>query len=178
MNILDLRNTPSIRKNMYNNQIITTQEHLNWIKTLENRKDCCYWGIYLNEQLVGSIDLTHIDTNKMFAEWGIFIDEYHPGLGTIIGFLSMEHFIKDLHFKTILAVVHEENKKAYHFYNVKFGYEKAPEYDIEKRGQKFYGLILSDKRWEHYCPKVKNTLSRLYPINSVMWEDITFLNTP
>ena len=97
--ILSLRNAPSVRKNMYNPKIITEAEHLNCIKTLKVRKDCCYWGIYVDKQLVGSIDLTRIDTEKMFAEWGFFIDENHFGFGAVIEFLGMEHFFQDLHLK-------------------------------------------------------------------------------
>ena len=170
--ILPLRNEPSVRKYMYHPKVITEEEHLNWMKTLKNRKDCCYWGIYCDKQLIGSIDLTRIDTEKMFAEWGFFIDENHLGLGAIIEFLGMEHFFKTLHFKTILAGVHEDNKKVYHLHKIKFGYEEAPEYDSESYGKKFYGLTLSDENWERRCSKIKAILDKLYTIDSVKWDEM------
>ena len=126
MAILPLRNASSVRRYMYNPKVITPEEHLAWISTLANRKEVCYWGIYVDKQLIGSIDLTRIDTQKKFAEWGFFIDEHHLGLGAVIEFLGMEHFIKDLHFKTILGGVHEDNKKVYHLHKAKFGYVEAP----------------------------------------------------
>lgn len=174
MAILPLRNAPAVRKNMYDPKIITTDEHLNWIKNLENRKDCCYWGIYWDDQLIGSIDLTRIDTEKMFAEWGFFIDEHHLGLGAVIEFLGTEHFLQDLCFKTILAGVHEDNKKVYHLHKVKFGYSEAPEYDTESYGKKFYGLTLSAVNWAKRRSKVKAVLDKLYTFDFVTWDAIHF----
>ena len=175
MAILPLRNALSVRKYMYNPKMISEEEHLNWIKTLKNRKDVCYWGIYCDQQLIGSIDLTRIDTEKMFAEWGFFTDEHHLGLGAVIEFLGTEHFFYDLHLKTILAGVHEDNKKVYHMHKVKFGYVPAPEYDTESYGKFFYGLTLSDERWSSYRLKLKILLDKLYPIDRVTWDDAASL---
>lgn len=171
--ILPLRNAPSVRKYMYHPEIIGEEEHLNWMKTLKNRHNCCYWGIYCDEQLIGSIDLTRIDTEQKFAEWGFFIDENHLGLGAVIEYLAMDHFLRNLHFKTILAGVHEDNKKVYHLHKVKFGYEEASTYDSKNCGKKFYGLTLSDKTWECQRFKIKTILDKLYTINAVVWDNIT-----
>lgn len=176
MAILPLRNALSVREYMYNPQRITTGEHLNWIKALKKRKEVCYWGIYCDGELIGSIDLTRIDTKKMFAEWGFFIDEHCLGLGAVIEFLGMEHFIHDLHFKTILGGVHEDNKKVYHLHKVKFGYVEAPEYDSESYGKKFYGLTLSYENWGKYRLKVKAILDKLYTIDNVKWDPIDSLD--
>lgn len=175
MAVLSLRNAPSIRKYMYNPQVIAKEEHFSWLKALKDRKDVCYWGIYCDKVLIGSIDLTRIDTQKMFAEWGFFIDDHHLGLGAMIEFLAMEHFINDLHFKTILGGVHEDNKKVYHLHKVKFGYIEAPEYDSESFGKRFYGLTLLDENWGKYRLKVKTILEKLYAIDDVKWDVVTFL---
>lgn len=172
--ILPLRNALSVRKYMYNPKMIAEAEHLNWIKTLRNRKDACYWGIYCNQQLIGSIDLTRIDPKTRFAEWGFFIDEHQLGLGAIIEFLGTEHFIKDLHLKTILAGVHEDNKKVYHMHKVKFGYKEAHEYDTESYGKTFYGLTLSEESWENYRHKVKAILDKMYTLDTVKWDACAF----
>ena len=97
-------------------------------------------------------------------------------LGAVIEFLGTEHFIQDLHFKTILAGVHEDNKKVYHLHKVKFGYLEAPEYNTESHGKMFYGLTLSDERWTQQRFKVKALLDKLYTIDSVAWDKRSFRN--
>lgn len=176
--ILFIRNEAFVRKNMYNRQIITLKEHFSWLNTLRHKSDRCYWGIYCDKQLIGSIDLTHINFSTMWAEWGFFIDEGYLGMGAVIEFLGMEHFFKALQFKNILACVHEKNKRVYHLHKTKFGYEEAPQYNIKKDGQNFYGLTLSVENWERCRTKIKGILDKLYVIDAVVWEDLTAINVP
>lgn len=68
--LLTLRNAPFVRENMYHSEAIKLSDHLRWIETLKNNPTCLYWAIFLNNELVGAIDLTRIDLTNRFAEWG------------------------------------------------------------------------------------------------------------
>ena len=86
LKVLELRNYDYVRKNMYNNSIISKEEHFNFINNLKNRSDCIYWAIFSNKNLIGAINLTDIKGN--FAEWGFYIDNNCFGLGAVIEYLN------------------------------------------------------------------------------------------
>ena len=64
--ILRIRNEKFVRENMYNNKIITIDEHLNWIRNHLLKKTKKIFKIIFKEKLVGAIVLSNISTvNKM-----------------------------------------------------------------------------------------------------------------
>lgn len=168
--VLELRNSESIRKNMYNTDIISIDSHLNWINSLGNRLDCFYWAIFIDNELIGVIDLTSIDNDKKFAEWGFYICNKYFGLGALIEYLGMEHFIFDLKFEKILACVYENNEKVYNMHKNKFNYIDSPEFSFIKDKKKYNGLVLTKQNWEAKRKTIKNLLSKIYKINEVFWE--------
>lgn len=170
ISILKIRNADVIRKNMYNPDVIPLEDHLNWISNLDNRKDCIYWAIFADNQLVGSIDLTSINLQEKFAEWGFYIDNQYLGLGALIEYLGMEHFIVDMQFEKILACVLDENKQVYNMHKHKFNYIDAPDYTHIKNNKKYNALILSNNNWYVQKDKIRNILTKVYKIEEVIWE--------
>ena len=168
--LLELRNAPFVRENMYHSKEINLTDHLHWLETLKARTDCLYWAIFLNNELVGGIDLTRIDWPNKFAEWGFFIAEKHLGLGAILEYLGMEYFFETLNLQTILAGVYEKNKKVYHLHKDRFGYQENPSYDSQDGARKFYGLTLSKDVWLKRKAAIYALLAKLYTLNEVFWE--------
>lgn len=168
--LLELRNAPFVRENMYHSEEIDLTDHLHWLETLKDRTDCLYWAIFLNNELVGGIDLTRIDWPNKFAEWGFFIDEKYLGLGAILEYLGMEHFLETLNLQTILAGVYEKNKKVYHLHKDRFGYQENPSYDSQDGARKFYGLTLSKDVWLKRKAAIHSLLTKIYTIDEVVWE--------
>lgn len=168
--LLDLRNAPFVRENMYYPNEIKLTDHLHWLETLENDTTCLYWAIFLDNVLVGAVDLTCIDLTNRFAEWGFFIDKKCFGLGAILEYLGMEHFFEALNFQTILAVVYEKNKKVYHLHKDRFGYQENHQYDYQDGARKFYGLILSKDVWLGRKMGIHSLLTKIYTLDEVFWE--------
>lgn len=168
--LLELRNAPFVRENMYHTATINLADHLNWLETLKSRTDCLYWVIFLDNILVGAIDLTRIDLTNKFAEWGFFIDEKHLGLGAILEYIGMEHFFEVLNFQTILAGVYEKNKKVYHLHKDRFGYQEDHQYDYQNGTRKFYGLTLRKDVWLKRKLDIRSLLTKIYALDDVVWE--------
>ena len=168
--LLNLRNATFVRENMRHSEEISLTDHLHWLASLKDKMDCLYWAIFLDNELIGSIDLTRIDLKNRFAEWGFFIDEKCLGLGAILEYLGMEHFFETLYFQRILACVFEKNKKVYHLHKNKFGYELASKYDYQEGDRKFYGLILKKDIWLQRKKEIYPFLTKIYTIDDVIWE--------
>ena len=168
--LLELRNAPFVRENMYHPGVIKLTDHLHWLETLKRNSTCLYWAVFFDNVLVGAIDLTHIDLTKKFAEWGFFIDEKHLGLGAILEYIGMEHFFEVLHLQTILAGVHEKNKKVYHLHKDRFGYQENHSYDFQDGSRKFYGLTLSKDVWLKRKLAIYALLTKIYTLEEIVWE--------
>jgi len=55
------RNKEEIRRQMLSQNIITKEEHLNWIESLKNRNDWKFWVVFVDEIPIGSVYLQNID---------------------------------------------------------------------------------------------------------------------
>lgn len=62
--MLEWRNHETIRKNMYNTQLIPLENHLAFIESLSSRKDRYYWMVCENGKPVGSLNIVDVDTDK------------------------------------------------------------------------------------------------------------------
>ena len=168
LKVLELRNYDYVRKNMYNNSIISIEEHFNFINNLKNRSDCIYWAIFSNKNLIGAINLTDIKGN--FAEWGFYIDNNCFGLGAVIEYFAMEHFIEAMGFEQILARVYEENKSVYNMHKNRFAYFEAPGYNIEIDNNKYNALILTKENWLKRKEKIYTLINKIYTLSEIRWD--------
>lgn len=87
LKICDWRNHPSIRVNMYNQDIIPYDNHLAFVQSLKSRNDAYYWLIRRKDKDVGVLDLVGIDNDNHSAEIGFYLQP--SMLGTGMGFLIL-----------------------------------------------------------------------------------------
>ncbi len=170
VHILDIRNLEYIRKNMYNSDVIQLENHLNWVNNLQDRSDCIYWAIYVDEELLGSIDITSINWDEKFAEWGFYINNKYFGFGVLIEYLGTIHFLEEMKFDKILACVFEENESVYKMHKNKFNYVDSPEHSFVKDSKKYNGLILTQENWYQKKQIIEKMLTKIYKIDEVRWE--------
>lgn len=79
--IIAIRNDPRIRMFMFNDKIITLDEHLNFVSKLKNSKKKIYWAAYDENVFIGSINLINIDTEHRRANLGIYSNPDKRGYG-------------------------------------------------------------------------------------------------
>ena len=168
--LLELRNSEYIRKNMYNTEIISFSSHLEWINNLRNRQDCIYWAILKDNEIIGCIDLTDINLDKKIAEWGFYISNKFAGIGAVVEYLGLQHFFNDMNFECIMCRVLEDNKHVYNMHTKKFGFIDASEFTINKNGKTFNGLKINPSMWSHIHDKIYYLVSKLYDLSEVIWE--------
>lgn len=92
--ILDWRNSDEIRRSMYNQHIITTEEHTSWFYRVKDQEEVqCL--IYEDETLVpsGFVSFSKINTIHKSAHWGFYkAPGTKSGTGTKLGIDALNYF--------------------------------------------------------------------------------------
>jgi len=102
------RNKEEIRKFMTNQDIISKEEHLNWLKSLTSRTDYKAWVVFYKGAPIGLVNLSKIDDHKQSAFTGIYIGENRykgKGLGKCMRFQQMKIFFEEMKFKILYVTV-------------------------------------------------------------------------
>jgi len=137
--ILQWRNNPSVREQMINKDIISIDDHLNYVGNLDKRNDVDYRVIVYEDKYIGVINLTDIKKNS--AELGLYknpesiVKGAGPLLMDCIYQLAGQKGIKKLKLRVL-----KSNLKALHLYE-RFNFVKISE-DMEY----IYMEIVLDKK--------------------------------
>jgi len=106
------RNKEEIRKFMTNQDIISKEEHLNWLKSLTSRKDHKAWVVFYEGEPIGLINFSKINYHQKSAFTGIYIGENEykgKSLGKCMRFQQMKIFFEEMKFKTLYVAVLSSN---------------------------------------------------------------------
>ncbi len=121
--ILRMRNLDAIRKWMVNQELISEDDHLNFVNGLRNQTDRKYYAVYKDDILVGTYNLT----KKSEGVWerGIIANPIMQGKGEtekwerqILNSLSKEGI------STINAKVKQDNLRSIR-YHIKLGFRET-----------------------------------------------------
>jgi UDP-4-amino-4,6-dideoxy-N-acetyl-beta-L-altrosamine N-acetyltransferase len=118
------RNHKEIRKWMYRNHIISSEEHYSFIEKLKKDTENFYWVVKnKNGEYLGVIYLNKVDFINKHAYLGIYSNPQLKGVGNILmeALKKVAFYIMKLH--TLKLEVLETNKHAIEFYK-KHGFKK------------------------------------------------------
>ena len=118
--VLVWRNSKNVKKWMYNQENITLEEHLNYIKTLSKREDRAYFLLKGKRGYLGVVDVTNI--TKESAEIGIYANPNTQGFGKVLMRVILAYAFEQLQLQRVEAHVYEKNKKAIALYE-RFGFK-------------------------------------------------------
>lgn len=144
--ILSIRNLEHIRVNMKSNELIELDNHLQWVERLKSDNKNIYYGVSLDEEIVGAIYITTIDYDTKVCTWGLYFKEHiNPFVSSISTYLIFEKIYNELGIKEIQLEVEASNTQAYRF-DANFGFK---EYDKYNEKQKTYIKMSMDADiWE------------------------------
>ena len=95
--ILEWRNAPFVRKNMYTSHEIKLSEHIKWFNNIS--KDCSkqYFITVIDDVPVGVIGFTEINNVKGLATWAFYTSSDAPrGSGSYIEYYALEYAFNEL----------------------------------------------------------------------------------
>jgi len=123
--VRECRNDESVRKWMYSDEIISQEEHFNFIENLQNDNKNFYWIAYKDEEFIGVISLNNINIKYKNAYLGIYSNPFcevkNKGSLLINCLIKVAFDIVELH--SLKLEVIENNKRAVDFYK-KMGFEE------------------------------------------------------
>lgn len=132
--IRNWRNSERVRSAMVSQHIISKQEHLKWLKSLESNRHKKGWMIFVDNIPIGSIYLENIDEQNLASEWGFYIGEKEytgKGLAKMILFEFLTMFFDQMEFKTLFTRVLPSNDIALNLYR-KFRFREMEKPHIDK----------------------------------------------
>ena len=128
LEILSLRNSDYVRNRMATSDEILEDTHLLFCKNLKQRTDALFCGVYLEDKLVGVIDLKGIDLKSKSYESGCY---FCKNSKNITYFANLAAFIiaKDIGLTKATCYVKKDNIQAVLFNTMKLRYRTTKETD-------------------------------------------------
>jgi len=147
-----IRNTLSIKNNMYSDHDITFDEHFIWIKSLETNSKQKVFIIYKESEVIGIISVNNYDKIHKKTDWAFYVDEkQRGGIGKALEFFFINYMFNILNVEKINCEVIETNNIVVNMHkNFCFKVEGLKEENIIKNGKRIgvYYLGLTKKIWE------------------------------
>jgi UDP-4-amino-4,6-dideoxy-N-acetyl-beta-L-altrosamine N-acetyltransferase len=152
--ILMWRNSDQIRHFMYQDKIITEEEHARWFLSLHNNTKIKYWVMHVNGIPAGLINIANIDAVNKSCEWAFYIGEIWAqklGLGRIAEYELLNYVFFKLDFLKLKCAVLEFNKAVLNMHK-SFGFKEEGflREEIERLERRFGIVLLGMTRieWE------------------------------
>jgi len=132
--VLAMRNHPEIKQWMYNSESISLQEHMRFIDALKTDASKQYFLVTSETDVLGSVNLKHIDKQSSMAELGLFTNPEMKikGLGKCL-LAAIEAYAFDvLSLATLQLEVFSSNSRAIALYE-KFSYQPVANHSYDGR---------------------------------------------
>ena len=185
--VLEWRNSEAVRPYMYNDSVITKEDHDRWFFSMLQDDSKSYWIIELENNPVGVVNLTNISQTNKSCDWAFYI--FDPsvrgkGVGSYVEKSILHHVFEELKLNKLNCEVLETNEKVVEMHK-KFGFKQEGFFrDLIKRGDKFVGVYRLSMLLEDYelSKKPKTSIDRDLEIidkiqtirskNNINWMDV------
>jgi len=144
--ILRMRNSEYVRRNMHSSGIIQKEDHLCWIEGLKNDKSSLHYAVFCDEKIVGAINITKISPDKERCSWGLYFKEgTSPLVSSISAYLMIDKVFYDFGILQIVISVKKFNKNAYRF-DTNLGFVENGKIVVEK--DEYIKMSMDRYRWK------------------------------
>ena len=147
--VLSWRNQDSVRINMYNNEIIELETHLNWFESILNSDKVKYFIYEQDQKPLGVLSFVDIDFKNKKASWAFYSgDTSVRGIGSEMEQLALNYAFTKLNLNKLCCEVLEFNTTVISFHQ-KFGFKlegiKKQEYFRDGKYFDVYQLAILKK---------------------------------
>ncbi|WP_342654837.1 UDP-4-amino-4,6-dideoxy-N-acetyl-beta-L-altrosamine N-acetyltransferase [Pseudomonas sp. F3-2] len=120
--MLQWRNAPSVRRNMYTNHIISISEHINWWRNVQDRTDQIYFMYEYDGLALGIVGFNKVNLVSRTAEWAFYASPEAPrGTGSRMEFLALDYAFNNLRLHKLSCEVLDFNQSVIKLHE-KFGF--------------------------------------------------------
>lgn len=122
--LLNWRNQKFIRDVMFNDSLISWEQHVEWYENLLKSNNKISKIFSFNGKDLGVLNINNIDKESESCEWGFYIGEKSApkGAGLLLGFTSLQFIFTTLKMRKLSAEVLESNKISRNFHE-KLGFQ-------------------------------------------------------
>lgn len=139
--VLSWRNKDEIRHNMFTQEKIPWQQHMNWFENLKTSKDKDFQIFCLDGRPIGVVNFSEIDEHgKKQCMWGFYIGEDNApaGSGLLLGYSGIEYAFGKYEIDRIVSEVLSFNVSSFNFHKRLFFAEKEVLHKkFSRDGEKF-----------------------------------------
>lgn len=160
--VRDWRNNDFVRKHMFNNQIITENEHKGFLDGLQNSVNRKYYIAFFDGKPFGVLN-TNIDSDGKKLEFGYYLTDIRyvdGGFGAILEYALLNHAFFSLNVKTVFCRVLTENKKVISLHK-RFGFE------IIMSDEEICFQSIGAERWKEKQKYIENIIGSILPISDI-----------
>lgn len=152
MLMLEWRNAPSVRENMYTRHEISITEHLEWWARIEKRTDQSYFMYEFQEVPMGIVAFTATDSVNGNSSWAFYASPIAPkGTGSRMEFLALEHAFERMGLHKLHCEVLAFNVAVVKLHQ-KFGFKVEgvlrEQHRVEEKFVDVYRLGILESEWE------------------------------
>ena len=117
--ILRWRNSDHIRKFMYQDHIISVEEHQAWYKKVENDDTKIYLIFQHKNQPAGLVNFTEIDRVNSNCKWGFYLGASNipRGSGTVMGYYAMNYIFGQMGMRKVSGEILDFNEPSRKFFS-------------------------------------------------------------
>lgn len=150
--VLQWRNEPSVRNNMYTNHIISVEEHSAWFEKCQSDKSIITLIFERNMIPAGMISFSKINDVQGTAEWAFYSGNTTiRGVGTLMELCALRYAFNKLSLRKLCCEVLSFNESVIKFHK-KFGFQvegiKKRHYLRGKEVFDIYQLAIFKDEWE------------------------------
>ncbi len=165
--VLEWRNHPSVRENMYTQQVISLEEHQNWWMRMKENGDAKYLIFEANGVPSGFVSFVKFLPIQKTAEWGFYTSpQAAKGTGTLLGLCALDFAFKTLKLTALFAEVLDYNTSSLAFHK-KIGFQESEHFtshkEINGEVHHIYRLAITATQWQEIQPEILKKLSRRTP---------------
>lgn len=157
-NIVKWRNAPKVRKNLYSQNELTAEQHLNYFKNVVQLGKCRQYIIVADGRDIGTIFIKNIDPSNHKGEYGIFIGEenaYGKGYSLPATLQILDIAFTELKLNRVYLTVIQGNMPAISTYKRAGFHEEGILRQDYYRDGKYYDVVmmsvLIDEWIKLYC---------------------------
>lgn len=162
--ILSWRNEPLTRKNMYNTDIISLDEHLNWWAEIKKSKRHRYFICEVSHKPEGVVAFNDINEKNRHSFWAFYSSPVATkGIGAKMEYLALEYAFEILNLNKLSCEVLDYNISVVNLHK-KFGFVQEGFfrnhhfYENEHHG--IYRLGIMKDEWEEKKAEVLKRIQR------------------
>ncbi len=165
--ILNWRNAEHIRKNMFDEHVITEEEHTRWFENLKTDKMIIGKILLYKGLPIGFVNFTDLDYKNNKGYWGFYIGERKApkGSGKAMALLALDYVFEEFKLRKLCSQIFEFNEISIR-YHLKIGFSEEGRLKQHIfRNNRYYDVIemaLFREDWEQIEGKLLEELEGTY----------------